>query len=80
MNIEGNLIRKLMPYDFELSHNAAKATKNIFCVKSEGAIDHSTVIRRFKKFRSGWKNLDDQVMLGKTMNSEAVFGTRPQNL
>ena len=42
MNMHCSLIWKLMLYDFELHHNV---TKNIYCIKSEGAIDHSTVNR-----------------------------------
>ena len=49
-----------MLYKFELGHNTMKATKNISCAKSEGTIDNNTVTRWFKKFCSGYKNLDDQ--------------------
>ena len=32
-------------YEFQMSHNAAEATKNIGFVKVQGAIDHSKVFR-----------------------------------
>ena len=38
-----------MLYEFELGNNRAETTKSICCVKGEGAVDHSTVIRRLKK-------------------------------
>ena len=44
-----------------MSHNDTEATKNTSCVKDEGAVDHSTVIRWFNKFCSGYKKLNDQV-------------------
>ena len=49
-----------------------EATKNIYYAKDEGAIDHTTVTRSFKKFWSSYKNLDSQTRLGKlkTVNSE----------
>ena len=34
-------------------------------MKGEGAVDHSRVSRGFKKFFFGFKNLGDQVKLGK---------------
>ena len=37
-----------------------EATKNICYVKGESAVDHSTIIREFKKFPSYCKNLSDQ--------------------
>ena len=46
-----------MLYEFELYHNAAKATKNICGVKGESTFDHSTVIKYFKKFCLGCKIL-----------------------
>ena len=62
------LIRELMLHEFELSHNATEAMKNIFCVKS-------LVTWWLKKFRSGCKNLDDQARSSwlKTVDSEAVL-------
>ena len=32
-----------MLYEFKLGHNASEATKNIYCIQGEGAIDHGTV-------------------------------------
>ena len=34
-----------MLYKLEMGDNAAEATKNIYCAKSEGEVDHSTVSR-----------------------------------
>ena len=46
-----------MLYKFELDHNTVvETTKNICYIKGEGAIDHSTVTRWFKKFFLGCKN------------------------
>ena len=52
MNVQHNLICKLMHYDFELGHNALKATKNFCCMRSDGIINHSTFTRWVKKFCS----------------------------
>ena len=41
-----------------------EATKNICCIKSEGADDHGTRTRWFKKFGSHCKNLNDQARSG----------------
>ena len=49
-----------MIYKLELGHNAAEANKNIFLCKIEGTVDHSAVIRWFKKLYSDCKNLNDQ--------------------
>ena len=54
---------KFTTYEFELGHNATEANKNICCTKGEGAVDHSTVTRLFKKFHSGGKNLNNQAKL-----------------
>ena len=47
-----------MVYKFELDHNTGEATKNIGCLESDGAVDHRTVTRWFKKYHSDCKNLD----------------------
>ena len=49
MNERQNLILKFIFYDFELGHNAVEATKNIFLVKDEGPVDHSTITRWFEE-------------------------------
>ena len=43
-------------------------------MKSEDTVDHQTMNGRFKKFRSGYKNLDDQVKSDrpKTVDSKTV--------
>ena len=51
-----------MLYDFRLGHNAMEATKNICCVKGEGAVDPNIVTRWLKKF---CKNLDNQAKWGR---------------
>ena len=60
MNMKCNLIQKFILYKFQLVHNTTEMTKNICCVKGEGKVDHSTVNRGLKKFRSSSKNIDDQ--------------------
>ena len=40
-NVQHSLIKELMLYKFKLGDDAAKTTKNICCVKGEGAVDHS---------------------------------------
>ena len=39
-----------MIYEFDLGHNSGESIKNIYSAKDEGAVDHSTVTRLFKKF------------------------------
>ena len=62
--------------------NAAETNKNICFTKGEGALDHSTVTRWFKKFRSSYKNLEDQTRSSrpKTLDSEAVLQAIEVNL
>ena len=74
MNMQHSIIQGLMLYEFKLGHNTAKATKNIHSVKAEVAVDHSTIVRWFKKFHLGCKNFSNQASSGrpKTMNSKAV--------
>ena len=81
INVQRTLIRELVFYEFKLGHNATEVTKNI-CAKSGGLIDHSTVIRWFKKFLSGCKNLDDQTRLSrfKIVDSEAIVQAIEENL
>ena len=43
INVKPSLIRQLMLYEFELSHNAVEATENICCEKVEGTVDRNTV-------------------------------------
>ena len=71
MNVQHSLIRQFMIYEFEASHRAVEANKNIYCVKGERAIDHNTVTKWLKKFCSVCKHLDKQAMSGmpKTMDS-----------
>ena len=45
MNLQRCLTREIMLCEFELSHNTAEATKDIHYAKSEGVVDHSTIIR-----------------------------------
>ena len=60
-----SLIQKLVLYEFELGHKAVEATKNICCAKDDDAVDHYTVTRWVKKYRSGWNYLDNHVRSGK---------------
>ena len=38
-----------MLYKFKLEYNVVDASKNIFYAKGEGAVDHNTVTKWFKK-------------------------------
>ena len=58
IKMQCSLIQEAMHCEFNLDHNVTKATKNIYCVEDEGAVDHSTVTRWFKKFCSGCKNIN----------------------
>ena len=60
INVQCSLIQEFLLYEFELGHNAVKAIKNICCAKVEGAVNHTTVTRWFKKFCFDCKNLDYQ--------------------
>ena len=64
-----------MVYEFKLDHNILEASKSICCVQGESTVDHSTVTRWFKKFRSDCKNLNDQARSGepKRMDFQAVL-------
>ena len=64
-----------MLHEFKLGRNATKATKSICCAKDEGVIDHSILTKWFKKFCSGYKNLNKQERSGrpKTMDFKAVL-------
>ena len=70
MNMKYGLIQEVRLYQFELCHNVTKATKNICCGNSEGA-----VTRLIIKFLSDCKKLDDQwrSVKPKTVGSEVVF-------
>ena len=59
-----------MLYKFERENKATEETKNICCVAGEDAVDHNTVNRYFKKFRSGCKTSRRS---GKVLDSEAVL-------
>ena len=48
-----------MFYEFELGHKAAEASKNICCAWGESALDHTRVMKWFKKFCSGCKKTID---------------------
>ena len=54
MNVQSSQIRELMLYDFELSYDAAEATKSIFCTKGESSVDQNATNGWFKKFRSSF--------------------------
>ena len=75
MNMQHSLIWELMFYKLELGHNAAEAIKNICYAKSEGKVDHSTLIWWFKKFPSDCKKLTDQARSGrpKTVDSKVIL-------
>ena len=60
INVQCNLIQELLLYKFELHHNAVEVTKNIYCAKAEGTVNHTKVTKWHKNFRLGCKNLDGQ--------------------
>ena len=45
MKMQCSLIWEIMFYKCELGQNATEATKNIYCMKGEGTVDHSTETR-----------------------------------
>ena len=75
MKVQRRLIQELMLLELELDHNTVDVMKNISCSKGEGGLDHRTVIRWSKKFRTSYKNLEDQETSArpKIANSETVL-------
>ena len=68
MNVKCSLMHKFMLYEFELGHNTAEPTKNIYCVKGDGTVDHSTVIRWFKNCAwVGWTSMIKQNQIGQKL-------------
>ena len=45
--MQHSLIQELILYKFKLGYEAIKATKNIYCVKDKGTVNHSTVTKWF---------------------------------
>ena len=76
INMQHGLIRELMLHKFEQSHNTAEATENIYCAKGQGAVDHTTVTRWFKKFHLGCKNLNNQSDKPKAVDYECASSPR----
>ena len=64
-NVQHSLLWELISYKFEIGDNVMETTKNVYCLKGDGVVDHSSVTIWFKKFRSGWKNFSDQANLKK---------------
>ena len=56
MNMCRGLNREITLYEFKLGHKIVDATKNIFCAKNEGAVDHSIVTWWFKNFAQVARN------------------------
>ena len=75
MNMQHGLIQEFMFYKFELGHIFMETIKNICGAKGENTVDHSTVIRWFKKFYSDCKKLNST----KTMNSRAILQARSKS-
>ena len=50
MNLQRNLIRKFMLYEFQLGHNATEATKNSCREKGDDTVDYNTITRWFLNF------------------------------
>ena len=82
MNVQHSLLQKRMLYEFKLCRNVMETIKNICCVKRESTVDHITVIRWFKKFSLGCKNLHDQARPGRaqTIDSKAILQTIEANM
>ena len=57
--MQRNQIQELLLFEFEVGYNTTEANRNICCVKGEGGVDGSIENKWLKKFRSGFKNLDD---------------------
>ena len=64
-----------------MGNNSMEATKNIFYVEGEGAIDKNTVTRWFMNFCFGFKNFDNQARSGKSKceDSNTVLQAREVN-
>ena len=65
VNVRHCIIKEVMVYELELSHNAAEKNPNSYCAKDEGAVDHNTATRWLKKFRLICKNLYNQARSGR---------------
>ena len=61
INVYYSRIWELMLYEFELARLLQKWPKNICFTKGEVAVDHSTVIGVFQKFRPVFKDLDEDL-------------------
>ena len=70
-NIHYSLIQELVLYKFKLGHNLTKATKIIFCMKGEDAVEYGAVTRCFKKFCSSCKTLNDKSWLSKSKSRDS---------
>ena len=75
MSVQHSQNHEFILYKFELGHNIMEATKNICCMKGEGAIDHRTVTKWLRKFYLGCKKLDNQARsdMCKIVDSKAMF-------
>ena len=47
MNVQRNLIRKLMLHEIELGRNTAEENKNVCWAKGEDVVAPSTVMKKF---------------------------------
>ena len=45
VNVQHRIIQEHLLYKFELGYHATEVTKNIYCVKGEGAVHYSTITR-----------------------------------
>ena len=68
--MQGIRIREFTLYDFVPDQKATKQPKTYY-TKDEGTVDRSTVIRRFKKFCSECKNLEDLAKSGRRKNVDS---------
>ena len=64
--------------EFKLGHNVAETIKNIYCLKSEGAVDHRSVTRLFKIFHC--KYIDDKARSVRPKGVEAKLMSSTQKV
>ena len=65
MKVQCSLIQELRLYEFNLDPNDTEGSKNISGGKDEDMDNPCKVTWWVKKFRSGFKKIDDQPWLGK---------------
>ena len=67
MNVQHNLIQKFILHEFELTHYAMEATKNICCVKSE-------------RWKDNWLQYSNQIVQKMSLRLQEMQQTRSDRL